>query len=272
MDFPEAVRAAFLAGRSAFPGVALEEPSFREWLQAGAVGPEALAAAGADLYLACACTAGDGAAVAVFEKSFLGRLNSNVGRVSLTPEQVDELRQELRLRLIATPETGIGTYRGSASLLTWVNVCAVRMAMRLKGKASRRSDDASVLDDLVARDANPELLAAKAEHRETFRAALHECFTGLPARERTLLKMHLLDGMSIDEIGVLLRVHRATVARWLVAIRQRVLEQLCAKLVVSLGASPSEMRSLVRLVRSDVHLSVGRILGEDPPARDENGG
>jgi RNA polymerase sigma-70 factor (ECF subfamily) len=178
----------------------------------------------------------------------------------LTDQQSRDLQQDLRMQILADPARGIGSYRGEGPLGAWVHVCAVRAALAIKRASDNRVDTVKALDDLVARDANPELLVAKTQHRDAFRAALAECFAALSAREKTLLKMHFIDEMSIDEMGVLLRVHRATVARWLVAIRHRVLEQVCAKVMLRIEASASEMRSLIRLVRSDVSLSLDRVL------------
>ena len=59
-------------------------------------------------------------------------------------------------------------------------------------------------------------------------------------------------------------MYRATIARWLVAIRKDVLDQICRKISLNLRTSSSEFRSMVRLVRSDVRLSLHRILGEEP--------
>jgi RNA polymerase sigma-70 factor (ECF subfamily) len=63
--------------------------------------------------------------------------------------------------------------------------------------------------------------------------------------------------------GVVYRVHRATVARWLAAIRSQVFECVCQKLSLKLRSSPSEVASLVRLVRSDIDVSIRRLLAGD---------
>ena len=89
-------------------------------------------------------------------------------------------------------------------------------------------------------------------------------YIDVTASDTPPLRMHFLDAMSIDEMGQVFHVHRATIARWLVAIRREVLEQICRKISLNLRASSSEFRSIVRLVRGDVRLSLHRILGEDP--------
>src|SRR5256885_610439 len=120
--------------------------------------------------------------------------------------------------------------------------------------------DARAIDGLLARDASPELLAAQTQHREAFERALGESFRKLPARHKTLLRMHFLDGMNIDDIGVVFRVHRATVARWLVAIRRQVLDEISRQVSLDLRGTSSELGRLYGLLRSEVHVSIRRIL------------
>jgi RNA polymerase sigma-70 factor (ECF subfamily) len=188
-----------------------------------------------------------------------------VGRIVLSADQADELRQQMRVTLLLGAQPKIGTFRGQGPLGAWVQVCAVRLALKLGAARDRMANpDAGLLEGLVAQDADQELLAAKSQYRDTFQAALEECFSALPSRQKTLLRMHFLDGMSIDEMGQVFHVHRATIARWLVAIRREVLEQICNKISLNLRTSSSEFRSMVRLVRNDVRLSLHRILGEEP--------
>ena len=117
-----------------------------------------------------------------------------------------------------------------------------------------------MLESLANTDVDPELAVAKAQHRDLFVAALEEGFAILTAREKTLLRMYFLDAMNIDQISVVFRVHRATVARWLVRIRKQMLDHLCARMTVDLRSTASEVNSLVHLVRSDIELSVRRLL------------
>jgi RNA polymerase sigma-70 factor (ECF subfamily) len=72
--------------------------------------------------------------------------------------------------------------------------------------------------------------------------------------------MHFIDQLNIEGIGRIYRVHRATVARWLVAIRQLVLENLRTELKLDLRASTSEFRSMLAVVRDDLELSMRHLL------------
>src|SRR5205823_12308411 len=82
--------------------------------------------------------------------------------------------------------------------------------------------DPDVLGEGTAID--PVLAQLKQRYRDEFGEAFRQAAAALTPRERTLLRYRFLDGLSIDEIGVLHRVHRATVARWIAAIREALFE------------------------------------------------
>jgi RNA polymerase sigma-70 factor (ECF subfamily) len=265
MNLDQAAALAYHAGRSAWPELRLDLSTFQRWVRVAGIEQEALTERGDELYLVAGCVARAPEAYQAFERRYLSLLNQSVGRISLSADQADELRQQMRVTLLLGDQPKIGTFRGQGPLGAWVQVCAVRLALKM-GAAQERlaGPDASLLEGLVSQEADQELLAAKSQYRDTFQAALEECFSGLPSRQKTLLRMHFLDGMSIDEMGQVFHVHRATIARWLVAIRREVLETICQKISLRLHTSSSEFRSMVRLVDGDVRLSLHRILGGEP--------
>ena len=61
---------------------------------------------------------------------------------------------------------------------------------------------------------NPELELQKREHAAAFTAALREAAAALEPRLRAVLAMHFTEDLSIDQIGAVYAVHRATAARW----------------------------------------------------------
>jgi len=265
MDLDQAAAQAYHAGRAVWAELRMDLSAFQAWVRGAGIDAEALRERGEELYLVAGCVAREAEAYQAFERRYLATLTQSVGRIVLSPDQADELRQQLRVTLLLGPAPKIGTFRGQGPLGAWVQVCAVRLALKLGAARDRLAGpDASLLEGLVSQEADQELLAAKSQYRDTFQAALEECFSALPSRQKTLLRMHFLDGMSIDEMGQVFHVHRATIARWLVAIRREVLEQICRKISLNLRTSSSEFRSMVRLVSPDVRLSLHRILGEEP--------
>jgi RNA polymerase sigma-70 factor (ECF subfamily) len=266
MEFFEIVDEAYVAGGAAWPGVSLSKTAFDERVRLMHVEPDNLLARGADLYLAIACAAQLPAAVSQFERTFLVPVPRQLGRMALTTQEEDELRQQLRVKLLVGPLPKILEYKGSGPLGAWVRVCALRMALDLKTapEVTKRGDN-EALDALVGGTGAAETMLDTEHHREAFREALQEALAMLTAREKTLLRLHFLDGMNIDALGTVFQVHRATVARWLVSIRTHVLDDVRRRLSLEIGASSSEAQSLVRLLRSEVQVSIQRILGEDAP-------
>jgi RNA polymerase sigma-70 factor (ECF subfamily) len=265
MNLDQAAALAYHAGRATWPELRMDLSAFQQWVRAANIDVESLKERGEELFLVAGCVAREPEAYQAFERRYLATLTQSVGRIALSADQADELRQQLRVTLLLGASPKIGTFRGQGPLGAWVQVCAVRLALKMGAARDRLAGpDASLLEGLVSQEADQELLAAKSQYRDAFQAALEECFVALPGRQKTLLRMHFLDGMSIDEMGQVFHVHRATIARWLVAIRREVLEQICQKISLNLRTSSSEFRSIVRLVSPDVRLSLHRILGGEP--------
>jgi RNA polymerase sigma-70 factor (ECF subfamily) len=268
MTLDEALPHAFAAGRRAWPQLRVTADELDRWARGAGVQPEALVSRGDDFYLIAGCVAGQPEALAAFERTFLAPIGRRAGSVDLSAGQADELRQALRATLLGPPSAKIGSFRGNGPLRAWVHLSAVRQALRIvsggAGNTAEPEADARMLELLVSGEADQELNALKERYRDAFQAALEDSFAGLSDREKTLLRMHFLDGLSIEEMAPVFRVHRATVARWLVALRRGVLAQMSRRLSLTMHTSSSEVSSLVRLCRSDIRVSVGRILGPEP--------
>jgi RNA polymerase sigma-70 factor (ECF subfamily) len=263
MQTVDELTAAFEAGRKAWPAVRLEYERFTAWIRESGLSRES-AAHGPDLYLAIACACGDGAALRLFEEQYIQNLDVHLGKTGVPPAWRSEVRQKVRVKLLMGGSPGIARYRGQAPLAVFVRVTAVRVAVDVASAAaaSNRRPDDEVLNLLVSMDANPEVETARALYRERFRTAVGETLAGLNKRDRSLLRLHFIDGLTLDGVAAIYRVHRATVARWMVAVRNRALADLRKRLALHLGGTPSELRSLVRLLREDIDLSARRILAE----------
>jgi RNA polymerase sigma-70 factor (ECF subfamily) len=254
-------QAAFEAGQQAWPTVNVDRSVFLERVTALGIDPEDLAARGSDLYLAVACGQNDAAAVGQFEEAFLKTVVRQIGRVALSTQQAEELKQQLRIKLLVGPTAKILEYRAGGPLGAWVRVCALRMALDMtRAPEMLRRNDSQALDALMASTPAGEALLDSTRHSEALRNALHDALTKLSPREKTILRLHFLEGMNIDALGDLFGVHRATVARWLVSIRGSLLDGVRGQLSLDIGASPSEAKSLVRLLDGEVHLSIQRLL------------
>jgi RNA polymerase sigma-70 factor (ECF subfamily) len=208
-----------------------------------------------DLFLACACLGSQPEALTAFESAFITQLEPHVRRYDPSPEFADEVRQILRERFFvwvhgAPPR--IAGYSGRGTLGAWVRVAAVRVALRLSIQQRARPPEAEAIVG-----ADPELQYVRARYKAAFERALAEALGGLEAAERNLLRLHFVEGLTVDGLAPMYGIHRATAARRLAEARERLLVATRARLQEALGISGRELDSLLALVRSwiDINLS-----------------
>src|SRR5262249_24940842 len=158
------------------------------------------------------------------------------------------------------PPPKIAQYRAGGPLGAWVRVAAVRTALDLCGTVSFGGDASHHRGNPVLAALDPEQHLVRSKYGPLFEAALRDVVGELSKRARNLLRFHYVSGMSLDAIARIYHVHRATVVRWLAAIRDDVESALSTRLWQDLGVSPSELRSLWNAIRSDVDVSLSRLL------------
>src|SRR5207253_2170236 len=100
----------------------------------------------------------------------------------------------------------------------------------------------------------------KARYQSMFQSAIQSALVTLTTEQRNILRMHLAEGLSIDRIGALFQVHRATAARWLASCRQSILDETRRLLQERLQVNPTELDSLMALLRSNLQVSLIRHL------------
>src|SRR6185295_2269441 len=81
-----------------------------------------------DLALALAAANGDAAAIEEIERTIVEPLPRTLSRLRPSPDLVDELRQELREKLLVGPRPKLLEYRGRGPLGAWARVVALRLA------------------------------------------------------------------------------------------------------------------------------------------------
>jgi RNA polymerase sigma-70 factor (ECF subfamily) len=252
--------------RQVWPGVQVAGEDFARYL--GARVPEGAPLAEglgrvvvSDLYLACACTRGDSAAAVAFEKAFAAQLHAAVEQARLPGVSAAEIVQSLRDRLLvgdAAQGPRISQYDGRGDLRSWLRVAAVRQALMLVRKQRREIPMREGLDAHLASD-DPEIGYLKNLYRAEFAAAFRAAAEALEARDRNLLRYHYLDGLTLEQMAAVNGVHRATVARWLAAARETLVNDTQRRLRERIPGSETEIESLLRLVRSELDLSVRRL-------------
>jgi RNA polymerase sigma-70 factor (ECF subfamily) len=269
-----AIERLWHAGRSAWPGVDVALDAFAAHvLRHTADAPDAEAAGenlyGPDLYLACACAAGDPSGLRAFEDQILPHAAVALRRLDRSPAFADEVRQLLRQKLFVTDGSSlprIADYAGRGPLIAWVRVSAVRTALNLRGSGRREQPmTSSQVAALAPPVDDPALKYLKAQFAGEFESALGRACAALTDRDRTILRLRFVDDLNIDQIGGLYGVHRATVARWIARIRDELFAATRNDLVGRLKLSDSDFEGLLRLARSQLDLSLSAVLYTDKP-------
>jgi RNA polymerase sigma-70 factor (ECF subfamily) len=181
--------------------------------------------------------------------------------MGLQPATIEEVKQQLREHLLVVHGRRsaplLADYSGAGQLRNWLRVVAVRTATTLVGRLARETptEDAR-LERAVGQVRDPELEYFKTLYRAEFKTAFGQALQQLEGRQRTLLRQHLIDGLSIQELSALYHVHKATTARWLQRIRETLLERTRSALREQLGVSPSECQSIMGLIESRLEITL----------------
>ena len=213
-----------------------------------------------DLYVAAACAEGDPAALTTFERTLLPRVAPYVARVDAAPDFVSDVLQTVRVRLLMVREgkpPSIGDYGGRAPLAAWLRVAAVRAAQTLANQDARYVTLGTDMGDAQpggrsSPPLDPEMGFLKEEAAAEVNRALERTLADLGDRDRALLRLYFVEGMSLAALGRVYHVHESTMMRRVHALRDRLLAEVKSEL----GVDSEDLASRLALVASrlDVHL------------------
>ncbi|MDQ3338997.1 MAG: sigma-70 family RNA polymerase sigma factor [Myxococcota bacterium] len=225
----------------------------------------------ADLYLACGCAKGMTAAINAFDRDYMREVDIALARMRIGPPRLSDVKQLVRQRLfvgggtagVPTSVGKIAEYGGRGDLRRWVRSVAVRTCLNDLRKGKREvlvDDDQLIAQHAIAQD-DPEVEYMKRTYSNEFKQAFAAALAQLGAREQTLLRYHHVDGLNIDEIGAIYRVHRVTAFRWLEKAKEQLVKSTLEILRGRLKLPADELDSVLRMIRSQIHLSIIRQLG-----------
>ena len=212
----------------------------------------------ADVELAQKLARGDKAALATFEREIAFEIEVGIKKVDRDRTFVDELAQEVRVKLFVGDPPKIASYRGAGPLRAWVAIVAMRAALNAKRAKQLPTDD--VLADVVDREPDPQLRHLTTQYPAEFSEALTAAIAALSDRDRALLRLRFVAGLELAQIGKLYRVHESTVSRWIQAAVETVGEDARARLVTRLQITAATAESVARMVKSQLDLSIARLL------------
>ncbi|TMQ20618.1 MAG: hypothetical protein E6J91_03605 [Deltaproteobacteria bacterium] len=202
----------------------------------------------ADLYLACACARQLPEAIAAFDRDYMREVDIALARMRIGPPRLSDVKQLVRQRLFvgggpAGQPAGPGKiveYGGRGDLRRWVRSVAVRTCLNDLRKGRREvlvDDEQLIAQHAIAAD-DPEVEYMKRTYAGEFRAAFADALRQLGARE-----------------------HRVTAFRWIEKAREVLARSTLELLRGRLKLPPGELDSVLRMIRSQIHLSLVRHLG-----------
>jgi len=215
-----------------------------------------------DLYLAQACATGATPALAAFGVMCDAALRAGLRQMNLADDVIDDVLHEVRTKLFVamTGAPKILSYSGRAALKSWTRTVATRIAVdRLRAREATTSED-DVLEHLADSADDPELAHLRTRYTTELKLAFEAALATLDVRERNVLRHHFIDRLTLDEVGALYGVHKATASRWLEAARTALSKRTRAHFQGAVHVMPSELESIMRLVQSHVDLSLSRVL------------
>ncbi len=219
----------------------------------------------ADLWLVSACLAGS----AVAERELARQLDAEIAKVqtrtsaTLAPEDLRQLVWQKLFVAEAGSAPRAREYAGQAEVKSWLRVVIVRAQVdhsRKKSGGERVVDSERATEELLGASGDPEIEYLKRHYRGAFAAAFEQAVRGLDAEDRLILRQHYGDRLSVDQLAVVLGLHRATAARRVQRAREVLLSSTRRALMGSLGLSRGELESIMRLIESQLHVSVVRLL------------
>jgi RNA polymerase sigma-70 factor (ECF subfamily) len=268
-ELEQALAYVVRTGASAWPSVQLPEDAFVSRVADHFSNDDTLidwlrSVRAVDLFLASACAERVPNAIATFDREFLASVPAILARGGFRELQADEIRQRVRERLFVGASK-IADYSGRGSLAGWLQVVTLRIAIdATREQRSMPIAEASENDDLRVAGTDPELSLIKERYREPFKQALRAAIAELTGEQRSLLKLHFVDGVTLEKLAALFHVHRATVVRRIAQAREAVFDGVRIRLQAELGIDAAEFDELLALLRSRLELSLSALLPDVP--------
>ncbi len=219
-----------------------------------------------DVYLTIASDRGDEAATKTLMDIVHREVAFAARKTSATADQAADVEAELN-RLLWTAEpsrrAAVRDFSGRGDFRGYVRVIATRELVR-RVKRDRR--EAPVAEDalfaLLTPEQDAELAVLRAKYHGDVDVAVRAALAKLDDRSRALLRYAVVDGWTVDRIGLLYGVHRATAARWVAGVRETLGAAIREEVAARLAISIDEVDSIVRLVQSQLDVSFVRLMGD----------
>jgi RNA polymerase sigma-70 factor (ECF subfamily) len=259
------VQEAYRLGQAACPSVCLSWASFLTSARDCQIDSRSLLASAEDFYLAYAAGAGNCEAIRIIDERFVPQLSRRIKRLGTPVDILPDILQAVRERLFTGPTPRIRAYNGSVPLEQWLRVVAVRLTIDLhRREAALPRAEVGLAELLTSRSPDAAEFVMKSEYKRELESALRSELLTLSSRDRTVLRLHAVEGVSVEKIAIMYGVHRVTVARWVWMAGESILEGLRRRFRDQFGLTSLDFDSLAQLVRSQLSLGLEEALSGPP--------
>jgi len=257
------IEAAYLTGKSTWVDIDLDIARFGGRVRELEVDAAGLRAWAGDLYLAFAAAEGSARAVEVIDRQYVRRLEARILRLGSTADAASDALQATRERLFTGPCPRIGAYNAAGPLAQWIKVVAIRTAIDLhRANPAVQHAESALPASVAAAATDPTSTLLKQRYKPEFEEALRVQLAALSPRDRSLLRLYLVEGLDTEKIAIIHGVHRTTVTRRIWMVGETLLQGIRRHFRQVLGIVPKECDSLAHLVRSEIGLDLPRLLAD----------
>jgi RNA polymerase sigma-70 factor, ECF subfamily len=220
-----------------------------------------------DLYLASACAAGEEKAWQELVGSHLAFVHAFARRF-LPAQQAADLADHVMADLWQRGK--LGRYGGRSTLRTWLGAVVAHAAFNVLKAATRTvSLDSEEFEGWHREAATTNQQDASGDDASRrLREMVGQAIADLRAEDKLLLQLYYEDGLTLDEMAVVLRSSKAALSRRLKRIRETLLGAIESLSRTTAGMSAEALWHSVDLSRFDLDLAA---VLRNRPARKENG-
>ena len=232
-----------------------------------------------ELCLAVACEKGDDAAWLAFEKEYRHAMQGAARALTKDEAEAEDVVQFVFGELFGIRLDGdrriskLAHYSGRGSLGGWLRAVVYQAFIDRKRQTARfeQVEDVAEFDRLAAKsEAVGRMLSAPVAQpdeiedsrlRRVTEEAMTLAFAAMEPKDRLMLNYYYFDDLTLREIGQLVRVHEATISRWLARAQKNVRKKTEEVLQRNYGLRRAEVAECLQMAaRSEV--DVRRLLGE----------
>lgn len=251
-------------GRAAWREIALAEADFAAFLGrclSESAAEEIATLRGGDLWLVCAYGRGIPGASEALDRHYLEREATALARLGAPPAMIEDVLQEIRRRLVEaqSQEGGRKAYAGRGSLGGWLRIAAVRTMNRQRERRARELMLGSGPLEVASLLHEPEMVLLLKTYKHELTSAFREALASMSPRDRNLLRYHYVEGLSVDRLGDLYHVHRATAARWIERARQTLSERTRDAFRRRISMGEESFQRIVGLIESRIGIELADV-------------